>query len=155
MIPLSLIIFDVDFFKRYNDTYGHQAGDDCLKTIASVIQEDIKRASDLPARYGGEEFAVILPNTEISGALAIAESIRNHVRSLAIPHAKSHIDGRVTISAGVSCMVPAMGTFPDMLITWADKALYKAKASGRNLVKSSSIEQHASGKMPVLPGVQG
>ncbi len=132
-IPLSLIIFDVDFFKRYNDTYGHQEGDDCLRAIAGVISRNIKRASDFAARYGGEEFALILPATDINGAIHLAETIRTEIYGLAIPHAKSLLDGRVTLSAGVACMVPCKDISIEMLIKLADEALYNAKAKGRNM----------------------
>ncbi len=140
MAPLSLIILDVDCFKSYNDTYGHQAGDDCLREIAAVIRDSSKRVTDIPARYGGEEFGIILPNTEIIGAIKIAERIRDRVHSLAIPHDKGARDRRVTISAGVSCMIPTKGTAMDTIIMMADKAMYEAKAKGRNLVVSSLEE---------------
>lgn len=132
-IPLSLVIFDVDFFKLYNDTYGHQAGDDCLRAIAGLIGSNAKRASDFGARYGGEEFALVLPATDISGAMHIAETIRKEIYGLAIPHIKSSLDERVTVSAGVASIVPCKDMSTDMLIKLADEALYNAKAKGRNM----------------------
>lgn len=130
--PVSLIIIDVDFFKLYNDTYGHQAGDDCLKAVAGAISTHAKRIPDLAARYGGEEFAFVLPATDIRGAMKLAEVIRAHVRGLAIPHEKSIVDRYVTISAGVACMVPSREASFEALIKLADDALYDAKAKGRN-----------------------
>ncbi|MRR14415.1 diguanylate cyclase, partial [archaeon] len=138
--PLSLIIFDVDFFKLYNDTYGHQAGDECLRSIAGVIGASVKRVSDIAARYGGEEFAVILPGTDIRGAENLAESIREKVLSLAIPHEKSSVARCVTISAGVACVVASRDKPRDMLIRFADSALYDAKANGRNMTVSHQEE---------------
>ncbi len=131
--PLSLIIFDVDFFKLYNDTYGHQAGDDCLRAIAGTISRNVKRVADFAARYGGEEFALVLPATDIKGALHLAETIRTEIYGLEIPHSKSLLDGRVTISAGVACIVPRKGLTLENLIKLADEALYNAKAQGRNM----------------------
>lgn len=134
--PISLIIFDVDFFKPYNDTYGHQAGDDCLNAIAGTIESYCRRVPDLAARYGGEEFAVILPNTDIEGALNLAETIRARVRALEIRHERSSVDDYVTVSAGVACMVPAGETSVEALIKLADDALYDAKSKGRNVCLS-------------------
>jgi diguanylate cyclase (GGDEF)-like protein len=134
--PLSLVIFDVDFFKPYNDTYGHQAGDECLKSIAGVINACIRRGSDLAARYGGEEFALVLPGTDIRGAVQIAESIREKVLGLAIPHEASSVVRSVTLSAGVACVTPRRDTPADILVRTADKALYKAKDRGRNMTVS-------------------
>jgi diguanylate cyclase (GGDEF)-like protein len=130
--PLSLIICDVDFFKLYNDQYGHLAGDDCLRLIAQSIKSQVKRSSDFAARYGGEEFAIILPETNKTGALNIAESIREGIRQLKIPHASSAVDEYVTLSLGVSTLVPIPELSHDSLVDLADKALYEAKASGRN-----------------------
>ncbi|MBD2560219.1 MULTISPECIES: PAS domain S-box protein [Nostoc] len=137
--PLSLILFDVDFFKRYNDTYGHLAGDDCLRQLGSTLKSIIKRPADLVARYGGEEFAVILPNTEIQGAIYVAQTIRQAVRNLAIPHAQSSVCDRVTVSLGVVSIVPNSEISPQDLINAADKALYLAKQQGRDQVHAVCV----------------
>lgn len=130
--PLSLILCDVDYFKRYNDTYGHQAGDACLKQIAQAIVRTIKRPADLVARYGGEEFAIILPNTDVAGVMQIAESILQQVQKLKIVHAKSEVSEYVTLSLGVISQVPSQDSLPEFLIASVDVALYAAKARGRN-----------------------
>ncbi|MCS6812299.1 MAG: diguanylate cyclase [Cyanobacteria bacterium] len=130
--PLCLILCDVDYFKRYNDHYGHQAGDDCLRQVAYTIQATVHRASDLVARYGGEEFAVILPNTTAMGGYHVAEAMRQAVQSLNIPHEQSSVANSVTLSAGVASVVPTPNKTTAMLIASADQALYKAKNQGRN-----------------------
>ena len=130
---LSLIMCDVDFFKRYNDTYGHQMGDDCLKSIAECLMKSAKRPSDLVARYGGEEFAVILPNTGMEGASFVAEQIQQNISQMKIKHKGSEADDHVTLSLGVaSVKLPNNEKTPDALISMADMALYEAKAQGRN-----------------------
>lgn len=131
-LPLSLILCDIDCFKLYNDTYGHQAGDDCLRQVAQVIQNAAKRAIDLPARYGGEEFAVILPNTDQEGAILVAQDIQTGVKELGISHSASKVCDTVTVSLGVSNTIPSVITSPELLINAADKALYQAKAEGRD-----------------------
>jgi diguanylate cyclase (GGDEF)-like protein len=131
---LSLILFDIDFFKAYNDSYGHQAGDDCLKQVSYAADALIRRPADLLARYGGEEFAVILPNTTSKGAALVAENIRQAVSSQQIPHSASCIAGHVTISVGVMTMMPLQQDALTELIEEADKALYQAKQNGRNRV---------------------
>lgn len=138
-MPLSLILFDVDFFKRYNDTYGHLAGDDCLRQLGSALKSVIKRPADLVARYGGEEFAVILPNTEIEGAISVAQTIRQAVYDLIIPHAQSSVCDRVTVSLGVASIVPNCETSPQDLINAADKSLYIAKQQGRDRVHTVCV----------------
>ena len=132
--PLSLILCDVDYFKRYNDTYGHQAGDACLQQVARAISRVLKRPTDLVARYGGEEFAVILPFTTGEGAVHIADTIHLEVQQLLIPHAKSSVSEYVTLSIGVCSTVPQKEFSPIALIAIADKALYGAKEQGRNRV---------------------
>jgi diguanylate cyclase (GGDEF)-like protein len=131
-LSLSLILCDIDFFKLYNDTYGHQAGDDCLRQVANVIQRSAKRSVDLAARYGGEEFAVILPNTNLRGAIQVSKEIQAKVNALLIPHSSSQVSPQITVSLGISSMVPIPSSIGAMLITTADKALYQAKAEGRN-----------------------
>ncbi|MEG4391362.1 diguanylate cyclase [Microcoleus sp. BROC3] len=138
--PLSLIMCDIDYFKLYNDTYGHQAGDECLRQVASVLQHSVKRSADLVARYGGEEFAVVLPNTDIQGATCVAEMIGQQVRSLQIVHAKSPVSEYVTLSLGVACCIPAPMSQPATLIAIADEALYRAKKAGRDRVSVATFE---------------
>lgn len=138
--PLSLILCDVDFFKAYNDTYGHQAGDQCLRQIARAISLTATRPADLVARYGGEELVVILPNTPAAGALQVAEDIRQQVRNLEIAHAKSLIGDYITLSMGIAEAIPSTNLQPDSLITAADQALYKAKAGGRDTVVIADLQ---------------
>ena len=132
--PLSLILCDVDYFKQYNDRYGHLAGDNCLKKIAKATERTLKRPADLVARYGGEEFALILPGTDLSGALVLAEMTRTVVPNLKIAHARSQISSYVTISLGVSSHIPDRTNSPESLLADADCALYEAKRQGRNLI---------------------
>ncbi|MGB3405359.1 MAG: diguanylate cyclase [Microcoleaceae cyanobacterium] len=129
---LSLILCDVDCFKRYNDHYGHLSGDDCLKQVAQAIQSSIHRPADLAARYGGEEFAIILPNTPLNGAITVAQFIQKNIRDLQIPHHNSLVNNMVTISLGVCSMIPSAEFSPEDLIETADQALYSAKQQGRN-----------------------
>lgn len=138
-LPLSLILCDVDFFKSYNDTYGHQAGDQCLYNIAEVLRVTIKRPADLVARYGGEEFAIILPNTPLEGAFQLAEDIQHQVRALAIPHLASKIDDCITISLGVAAVIPTVKFSPERLVAAADRALYQAKSQGRNRTLTEAV----------------
>ena len=134
---LSLILLDVDRFKLYNDTYGHLRGDECLRQVADAAESAITRSSDLFARYGGEEFVVILPNTPLSYALQVAERLRDVVQQRRLSHLANPPDGVITISLGCAAMIPHAGSNQDDLIAAADKALYKAKASGRNRVQSA------------------
>jgi diguanylate cyclase (GGDEF)-like protein len=134
--PLSLILVDVDYFKRYNDHYGHPAGDGCLKSIAQALSEAVRRPYDLVARYGGEEFACVLPNTALSGAVEIAERMRERVRTLGIEHSASDVDRVVTISLGVATLTPTRDLEFQALIEAADKQLYEAKNAGRARVCS-------------------
>ncbi|MFB2838589.1 diguanylate cyclase domain-containing protein [Floridanema evergladense] len=129
---LSLIMCDVDYFKPYNDSYGHLAGDFCLQEVAKAIRETVNRPADLVARYGGEEFAVILPNTSAETAFDIAERIRTKVKCLQIAHSNSPIAQYVTLSLGVSSIVPHRESSPEELIATADRALYRAKEQGRD-----------------------
>lgn len=140
--PVSLIIFDIDFFKIYNDTYGHLAGDTCLKRIADVLLTSsyMRRPGDLLARYGGEEFVVVLSGSGEEAASKIGERIRSDVATMKIPHEKTKAEGldTVTVSIGVAGMVPQRGETPKSLIKAADEALYSAKFKGRNCVVVSS-----------------
>jgi len=135
--PISLILCDVDFFKLYNDTYGHQAGDECLKKVALAIEEARQQPWDFAARYGGEEFAVILPRAEEHRALEVAEEIRRRIAAMQIPHARSKVSEFVSLSLGVATNsqkeVSSMSsTSLEKLVATADKALYQAKQQGRD-----------------------
>ena len=132
-LPLSVIMIDVDLFKSYNDLHGHLAGDECLRDIAAVLAER-NRAGDLVARYGGEEFVAVLSDTGPEGARLMAERMRQRVRELAIPHARSSAAPHVTISLGVAAMTPETRANPKDLILKADQALYMAKSRGRDRV---------------------
>ena len=132
--PLSLIMIDIDYFKAYNDLYGHQKGDQCLIQVALALTEVLQRPSDLVARYGGEEFAIILPDTNADGALKIGEALRTTVEILGIEHGYSHTAKHVTISVGVATRLPEQDTEIATLIGAADRSLYEAKNSGRNRV---------------------
>ena len=138
--PLSLILCDVDYFKRYNDTYGHIAGDTCLQWVAGAISRGVKRPADLVARYGGEEFAVVLPNTNALGAVQVAELVRHELNQLMIPHAASAVSEYVSLSLGVSSTIPTQEFSLEQLIAAADKALYEAKEQGRNRVVVKSLQ---------------
>lgn len=138
--PLSLIMCDIDYFKLYNDTYGHQAGDECLRKVAGVLRNAVKRPADLVARYGGEEFVVVLPNTDIQGAAVVAEFIRAGVLGLQIVHAKSAVSKYVTLSVGVACCIPVPMSQPGTLIAIADEALYRAKRTGRDRVSVATFQ---------------
>ncbi|MBN1777566.1 MAG: diguanylate cyclase [Clostridiales bacterium] len=131
-MPVSMVMMDIDFFKQYNDHYGHQGGDECLVKIAQVLSKTLVRKTDFLARYGGEEFVCILPNTDADNAFIIAEKMRQNVMSLKIPHAFSDVEEIVTISAGVATKFPAKNVSSAGLVEEADKALYKSKESGRN-----------------------
>ncbi|MFB2938618.1 diguanylate cyclase domain-containing protein [Aerosakkonemataceae cyanobacterium BLCC-F154] len=136
---LSFILFDVDYFKRYNDRYGHQEGDECLIKIAQTVQKLLYRPSDLVARYGGEEFGIILPNTNLEGATLVAERIGNAIRALSIPHSDSEVSDRVTISLGIASIIPLAQMYPEMLVEQADQALYIAKHQGRDRFATTLI----------------
>lgn len=130
--PLSLVLADVDYFKLYNDCYGHQAGDQCLRQVAEVLRAAARRPADLPARYGGEEFAMVLPQTTLQGAVDVATSIQSLIARAAIPHSRSEVGTTVTLSLGIASMIPGHDSTPEQLITHADSALYQAKHQGRN-----------------------
>ncbi|QSJ17203.1 PleD family two-component system response regulator [Nostoc sp. UHCC 0702] len=132
--PLSLILCDIDFFKFYNDQYGHPAGDECIQKVGAVLSRKAQKHQDLVARYGGEEFAVIMPYTHSSGAVHIAKTIQNGVKNLQIAHRGSAVSQYVTLSMGVATVIPTWESSPSDLIVAADKALYQAKAQGRNRI---------------------
>ncbi|HEY9645029.1 MAG TPA: diguanylate cyclase [Chroococcidiopsis sp.] len=129
--PLTLILCDVDYFKQYNDTYGHQAGDRCLQQISQVLSQAARRPADLVARYGGEEFAIVLSNTSVAGGIHLAETIHTLLRSLHIPHRTSHVS-YVTVSMGIASIIPHADSTPQELIAATDCALYAAKSKGRD-----------------------
>lgn len=141
--PISLILCDVDFFKDFNDKYGHQAGDGCLIAVADAIRKRVGRPGDLIARYGGEEFAIVMPETGLKGAWQVAENIRKELTRRRVPHGRSSVAPYVTISCGIASMIPDPGNSPGMLIEAADLALYRAKRQGRNrtvIFEKSSTE---------------
>ncbi|MBP2300229.1 diguanylate cyclase [Azospirillum picis] len=138
-LPLSLIILDVDHFKAYNDQYGHQAGDECLRLVAEVLSERARRPGDLVARYGGEEFVCLLPETDRAGAAAVAESFRAGVAERGIPHQQSPVAPHVTISLGVATTVPTADDGHEILAQTADRLLYQAKRAGRNCVQDALV----------------
>ncbi len=138
--PLSLILLDVDFFKRYNDRYGHQAGDDALRNIASALKSCLRRPADLVARYGGEEFACILPETSYDDALAMAHELERRIREKQIPHEDSSVTDVITISVGIATREQGAGGDAQGLIALADNLLYQAKNSGRGKVCGGVME---------------
>lgn len=133
-IPLALILCDIDFFKQYNDTYGHPAGDVCITAVAQVLQGCLHRSGDCLARYGGEEFAVILPHTDQLGAETMARKMQRAIAALNLPHAAHPTAQRITLSFGLAMALPQTGLSPQDLLSRADQALYQAKQTGRNRV---------------------
>ena len=132
---LSLLMIDIDHFKSYNDNYGHQQGDDCLRRVSTALGQALKRPGDFAARYGGEEFAIVLPNTDADGAMVVAETLRENVAELRLPNPGSQVSDQVTVSVGVCSLIPEPGVAVEALISAADKALYTAKSKGRNQVR--------------------
>lgn len=139
--PLAVIMLDVDHFKAYNDHYGHQQGDECLRRVGEVLLTTVRRAGELVARYGGEEFVVVLPGTSVIHAMAVAESIRANIQAAGIAHAHSGVAAVVTVSLGVAVGIPTQGDVRDALVHAADAALYRAKDQGRNRVVLSDIDR--------------
>lgn len=138
---ISLILCDIDYFKLYNDRFGHQSGDFCLQKVAKAIDSAVRRPADLAARYGGEEFAVILPQTPATNALQVAEKIRLRVKHLGLSHPKSLVSDRVSLSLGVTSIVPHQKYNVNQLLVSADLALYRAKKQGRDRAILSAIDE--------------
>jgi len=139
--PLALLMIDIDYFKKYNDTYGHLQGDECLKTVAAEIQHSVNRPRDILARFGGEEFIVLLPETGIKGAAYMAQKVIDNIEKLAIEHAGSVSNRKVTVSIGVAAAHPKDGDNMDILLKQADHALYAAKKEGRNCFREYDLSQ--------------
>lgn len=135
--PIAMLMLDIDFFKRYNDHYGHQGGDECLKEVTRVLSIALHREADFLARYGGEEFSAILPDTSKEGATKVAERMRRAIKSLHLEHKSSKVSDMVTVSIGVSAVVPHKNIEAESIISAADQALYRAKAEGRDRVVAS------------------
>ena len=134
---LAILMIDIDHFKGYNDHYGHQAGDNCLRRVATTLGAHMQRAHDLAARYGGEEFICMLPECDLQGAISKAEALRAAVAALEIPHAASPSGDRVTLSIGVAATIPSSHSSPDTLVAAADAQLYQAKLAGSNRVRAA------------------
>ena len=132
--PLSLIMLDIDYFKKYNDTYGHQAGDECLRQVATTISGALRRPADMAARYGGEEFVVVLPNLKLEDSAKFGETIRAKIEALKMEHKQSDANPFITVSLGIASIVPSSISSYEELVGAADKALYSAKNKGRNRV---------------------
>ncbi|MCB8746072.1 diguanylate cyclase [Rhodoferax sp. U2-2l] len=137
--PLALIMLDVDFFKRFNDHYGHQAGDDCLRQVAQTLKASLRRPADLVARYGGEEFACVLPETEFEQAMTMARELEADVRQKAIAHIHSDVAPVITVSLGVAGFTASASGDATALLALADAQLYLAKASGRGCVRGQQL----------------
>ena len=138
--PICFILLDIDYFKAFNDNYGHIEGDECLRGVVNALASCIRRPGDILARYGGEEFAVVLPDTDLEGAVQVAEAMRQEVSDQAILHEYSEIANVVTISIGVACVIPNANDRPAKLIQFADQLLYQAKKAGRNQVKAATLD---------------
>ncbi len=138
---LTVVMIDIDYFKNYNDCYGHQQGDTCLQAVAHCIRKAARRPADLVARYGGEEFVMVLPNTDAQNAVTITDTIRTNLRSAGILHKDSSVSSFVTVSIGVATMVPTTESSPERLLQSSDKALYTAKRLGRNRVHSRVVRR--------------
>jgi diguanylate cyclase (GGDEF)-like protein len=136
--PITLLMVDIDYFKAYNDCYGHLQGDQCLQQVAQILRSCVNRSGDLVARYGGEEFTLVLPQTDVSGAEKIAQQVQNAILEGNIPHERSGVSDRITVSIGIAVVSQVAGTSPKDALRIADKALYEAKQS-RNCYRISRI----------------
>ncbi|MDE2482763.1 MAG: diguanylate cyclase [bacterium] len=150
---LSLLLLDVDFFKLFNDAYGHQRGDECLQAVAQALRRAVSRTGDLVARYGGEEFVALLPNTPAGGAAELAERVRAEIAALRLDHAGSSLR-RVSASIGIASMRPERGSDPESLVAVADHELYRAKLNGRNRACGEHYESQAERALPVRKGTR-
>jgi len=148
--PLSLIIADIDYFKGFNDCYGHAGGDQCLYSVALALSSLMHRSSDMVARYGGEEFVAILPGTDLKGAATLAEYWRSVIEAMQMPHAKSEVSDYVTVSVGYASIIPNRDQLPYVLLGVADEMLYQAKDSGRNRICGKQMENHPLQKSSAL-----
>ena len=148
--PLALLMIDIDFFKQYNDTFGHLKGDECLKHIASVLNNNLNRPGDFVARYGGEEFCILIPETDMDGAITFAEVVHSAIIELKIDNPGSEASKYLTISIGVAAIVPKNGdSYMDLIYT-SDKALYKAKSDGRNIIRTKeTLEKNPKPKLVI------
>lgn len=145
-LPLSIILCDIDYFKQYNDAYGHLAGDDCLKLVAQTLHDIVRRPLDLVARFGGEEFAVVLPHTDLEGALTVAEQMQAAIAALQIAHNDSRVASHLTLSMGIATTIPTTDRSPNTLVDDADQQLYLAKQQGRNrIVTHSTLVEKQNG----------
>ncbi|MEO5362647.1 MAG: diguanylate cyclase [Magnetococcus sp. DMHC-8] len=135
--PLSLIVMDIDYFKLFNDHYGHAAGDECLRQVARTLSASVVRSIDLVARYGGEEFVCILPNTDMEGLVRVGNQFLDNINALQLPHPQSRVAPHVTISLGGATLIPVQESAPSVLVGQADARLYKAKEGGRNRLVTS------------------
>ena len=131
-VSLAIIMIDVDYFKKYNDTYGHIQGDKCLKAVAEAIQKSVKRPRDIVVRYGGEEFVILLPESDKDGAAHIASTVLSSVDELDLLHLASPVYRKVSVSIGIAAVIPTYNDVPDLLLHMMDDALYRAKKDGRN-----------------------
>jgi diguanylate cyclase (GGDEF)-like protein len=136
--PLSVLLIDVDYFKKYNDHYGHLMGDEALRQVASALRNCMLRPVDLAARYGGEEFVCMLPDTPLEGAMLVGERLREQLAELAVPHAASEISSLLTVSIGAAAKSARLDLEPKPLLALADAALYEAKRAGRNRVAAAA-----------------
>lgn len=148
-MEISVIMLDIDYFKPYNDNYGHQGGDDCLKQVAVTLEKCAQRGADLLARYGGEEFIAVLVDTPTQGAVTVAEDMQNCISKLALPHTYSKLDKTVTLSMGIATLTPGANNNLKQLVKAADRALYQAKEGGRNRFVVAGAEKTTSKKKPV------
>ena len=137
--PFSLLMGDIDYFKKYNDTYGHLEGDECLRKVAAVLKDNLKRPGDMIARFGGEEFVILLPDTDARNATTVAEMLRSSVEKLGVEHIESLVSDVVTISLGVASTIPSEDISLSYLISNADRALYRAKKAGRNRISTTDL----------------
>jgi len=150
-MPLSLLMGDIDFFKKYNDRYGHQAGDDCLRQVGKAMAASVMRPADLTARYGGEEFVILLPEIDIQGALCVGQRILAAIENLGIAHELSTVNKAVTMSMGAATLIPNLDEDCNYLVKLADEALYQAKNAGRNRIIASESNNLSNINSPPSP----